>query len=87
MVEILIDGNIIRRIRGINVEKGSFELRKKLLPKCLGLRDEECSKVSGIPDCVFVHINGFMGINKTKEGALQMAIQSLQWFVCFKGYR
>ena len=65
------------RIRAINVEKNSFELRQKILPNCLGLRNEELSQACGIPDCVFVHINGFLGINKTKEGALQMAIQSL----------
>ena len=70
------------RVRGINKEKNSFELRRKILPSCLGLRDEECSRVSGIPECVFVHINGFLAINKTREGALQMAIQSLEYLVC-----
>ena len=69
------DGNW--RIRGINAQPGSFALRKQLLPKCLGLRDEELSKACGIPDCVFVHNSGFLGINKTKEGAMAMAIQSL----------
>ena len=47
------DGNW--RVRGINTQPGSFALRKQLLPKCLGLRDEELSKACGIPDCVFVH--------------------------------
>lgn len=61
----------------MNQEAGSFALRQKLLPDYCGLRDEELSKACGIPDCVFVHISGFMGINKTKEGAMQMAIQSL----------
>ena len=38
-----------------------------------GLRDEELSVKSGIPNCIFVHATGFIGGNKTKEGALQMA--------------
>ena len=68
---------IIRRVRAINVSPQSFVVRQKLLPACLGMRDEELSKASGIDGCVFVHISGFMGINKTKEGALKMAIASL----------
>ena len=66
-----------RRIRAMNLESGSFALRQKLLPKYCGLRDEELSQACGIPDCVFVHNSGFMGVNKTKEGAMEMAIQSL----------
>ena len=75
------DGNW--RVRGINTQPGSFALRKQLLPKCLGLRDEELSKACGIPDCVFVHSSGFLGINKTREGALKMAIDSLELSVCW----
>ena len=66
-----------RRVRAINVSPQSFAVRQKLLPACLGMRDEELSKASGIDGCVFVHISGFMGINKTKEGALKMAFASL----------
>lgn len=43
-----------------------------------GVRDEELSKVSGINDCIFCHATGFIGGNKTKEGALQMALQSIE---------
>ena len=77
------DGNW--RVRGINTQPGSFALRKQLLPKCLGLRDEELSKACGIPDCVFVHSSVFLGINKTREGALKMAIDSLELSVCWSG--
>merc|ERR1712025_427172 len=34
---------------------GSFGFRVGLPEKWRGIRDEELSKVSGIPDCVFVH--------------------------------
>ena len=67
----------IRRVRGINVSRDSFALRQRILPDCLGMRDEELSKASGIDGCVFVHISGFLAINKTKEGALEMARKSL----------
>ena len=65
------------RVRAINLKQGSFALRQKLLPHFCGLRDDELSKACGIANCVFVHSSGFMGINKTFDGALQMAIQSL----------
>ncbi|KAK8805120.1 hypothetical protein WA538_001710 [Blastocystis sp. DL] len=65
------------RVRAVNLTEDSFALRQKLLPDCLGLRDEELSTRSGIEGCVFVHIAGFMGVNKTKEGAMAMAEKSL----------
>lgn len=52
--------------------------RLSLKEEWRGLRDEELSKISGIPGCIFVHANGFIGGNKTREGALQMALQSLK---------
>ncbi|XP_077301395.1 MYG1 exonuclease-like [Arctopsyche grandis] len=43
----------------------------------LRLRDRELCAISGIPGCNFVHINGFTGSNKTKEGAFKMCEKSL----------
>jgi uncharacterized UPF0160 family protein len=43
-----------------------------------GLRDDALSKESGIEGGIFVHISGFIGGNKTKEGALAMARKALQ---------
>jgi len=51
----------------------AFENRLSLPEPWRGLRDEELSKVSGIEDCIFVHMSGFIGGNHTKAGALQMA--------------
>lgn len=42
------------------------------------MRDDALSELSGVPDCVFVHAGGFIGGNKTKEGALEMARRTLQ---------
>lgn len=65
------------RVKAVNVNVESFALRQQLLPNSLGLRDEELCHSCGIDGCVFVHINGFMGVNKTLEGALEMARKSL----------
>lgn len=43
-----------------------------------GVRDEALSELSGIKGCVFVHAGGFIGGNKTQEGALEMARRTLQ---------
>ena len=43
-----------------------------------GVRDEELSTKSGIPGCIFVHASGFIGGNKTYEGALTMAQTALK---------
>ncbi|KAI7514790.1 metal-dependent protein hydrolase [Hortaea werneckii] len=43
------------RIRAVSLEPGSFENRKGLPEQWRGVRDEELSKVSGVPGCVFVH--------------------------------
>ncbi|KAK3633640.1 hypothetical protein LTR56_015706 [Elasticomyces elasticus] len=61
------------RIRSVSLEPGSFENRKGLPEQWRGVRDEELSKVSGVPGCVFVHASGFIGGNVTFEGALEMA--------------
>ncbi|GAB7348167.1 hypothetical protein MBLNU459_g6179t1 [Dothideomycetes sp. NU459] len=61
------------RIRAVSRESGSFENRKDLPNAWKGVRDEELSNVSGVPGGVFVHAGGFIGGNKTFEGALEMA--------------
>ncbi len=42
-----------------------------------GLRGVELSNASGIDGCVFVHMSGFIGGNSTYEGALEMAVKTL----------
>lgn len=56
----------------------SFALRLSLPKPWLGLRDEELSKTSGIDGCVFVHVNGFIGGNANKAGAMAMASKALE---------
>ncbi|RVD81118.1 uncharacterized protein DFL_008995 [Arthrobotrys flagrans] len=61
------------RIQAVSVSKDSFENRKGLPEKWRGVRDEDLSGLAGIDGCVFVHASGFIGGNKTYEGALEMA--------------
>ena len=65
------------RVQAVAVSLDSFESRKALKEQWRGVRDEDLSSLSGIDGCVFVHASGFIGGNKTKRGALQMAKQSL----------
>lgn len=43
-----------------------------------GVRGDQLSELTGIPGCVFVHASGFIGGNKTYEGALKMALDALK---------
>lgn len=65
------------RVQATPKARGSFENRQPLPKAWCGLRDKELSDASGIPGCVFVHANGFIGGNATQEGALQMAVGAL----------
>lgn len=66
------------RVQPVPLNEKSYVLRTPLHKSWMGLRDDELSAVAGIPDCIFVHANGFIGGNKTREGALSMAIKSLE---------
>ncbi|KAJ7786345.1 metal-dependent protein hydrolase [Mycena metata] len=55
----------------------SFDSRKALPEAWRGLRDDTLSAASGIEGCVFVHASGFIGGNKTKEGAMKLATAAL----------
>lgn len=66
------------RIRAVSKENAGFENRKDLPDAWKGVRDEQLDQVSGIPGCVFVHAAGFIGGNKTFDGALAMAKKALE---------
>ncbi|CAG9793403.1 unnamed protein product [Diatraea saccharalis] len=66
------------RVQCVPVNPTSFITRKPLHPKWWGVRDDELSEVSGIDGCIFCHSTGFIGGNNTKEGALKMAVVSLE---------
>ncbi|KAK5872227.1 hypothetical protein PBY51_012947 [Eleginops maclovinus] len=66
------------RVQCVPAGLNTFQNRLSLLEEWRGIRDEALSKLSGIEGCVFVHAGGFIGGNKTQEGALEMARRTLQ---------
>ncbi|KAJ7169872.1 GAMM1 protein [Mycena filopes] len=65
------------RVQAVPVSSDSFDSRKALPEVWRGLRDDALSAASGIDGCVFVHASGFIGGNKTKEGAMKLATAAL----------
>ncbi|KAI9172455.1 MYG1 exonuclease [Paramyrothecium foliicola] len=65
------------RIQCVPESKDSFVSRKPLPEAWRGFRDEELDGIASIPGCVFVHAAGFIGGNKTFEGAKEMAVKAL----------
>ncbi|XDG04060.1 hypothetical protein ABKA04_003675 [Annulohypoxylon sp. FPYF3050] len=61
------------RIQAVPVTENSFESRKALPEPWRGARDSQLDEVSGIPGGIFVHAAGFIGGNKTFEGAKALA--------------
>jgi uncharacterized UPF0160 family protein len=59
------------RVQCVPEADASFKNRKSLPWR--GLRDEDLNKASGIDGCVFVHASGFIGGNKSIDGAIAMA--------------
>ncbi|PNH03653.1 hypothetical protein TSOC_010264 [Tetrabaena socialis] len=66
------------RVQAVSVGPGSFENRRSLPAAWRGVRDDSLAELAGIPGCVFVHAGGFIGGNKTEEGALEMAKRALE---------
>lgn len=67
------------RVQAIPVnEKSGFENRLPLPEAWRGYRDEELSRITGIPDCIFVHATGFIGGNVRRDGAIEMARRALE---------
>ncbi|GAA6037346.1 hypothetical protein JCM8097_008522 [Rhodosporidiobolus ruineniae] len=65
------------RIQAVPVSAESFQSRQALPEAWRGIRDDALSELTGIPGGIFVHAAGFIGGNKTKEGALAMAVKAL----------
>lgn len=61
------------------VPSEGFASRKALPSTWRGVRDADLSSVAGIAGCVFCHASGFIGGNKTRDGAFEMAVASLNF--------
>ena len=66
------------RIQCMTVDEHSFKNRLSIGHSNFhGLRGENLSSLWNIPGCIFIHASGFIGGNRTYDGALQMAHKSL----------
>lgn len=72
------DQNGTWRVMAVPKKDRQFESRLALHSDWRALRDDVLSDKAGIEGCVFVHASGFIGGNKTKEGALKMAVKSMK---------
>jgi uncharacterized UPF0160 family protein len=61
------------RVRAVPDAPSSFGNRKPLPEPWRGVRDADLASLIGIEGSIFVHNSGFIGGNKTQEGALAMA--------------
>lgn len=66
------------RVQAVPKSPGSFISRHRLPEAWRGLRDQELSERTGIEGCIFIHQSGFIGGNKTRDGALELARKSLE---------
>ncbi|KAJ1718519.1 hypothetical protein LPJ61_006585, partial [Coemansia biformis] len=65
------------RVQAVSEKPGSFVSRRALPEAWRGVRDDALSERSGIEGCIFVHQSGFIGGNKTRDGALALARKAL----------
>jgi uncharacterized UPF0160 family protein len=77
------------RVQCVSVSESSFESRNPLPEAWRGVRDQDLDGVlaaeaekngqAKLPEgAIFVHASGFIGGHKTKEGAMAMAVRSLE---------
>jgi uncharacterized UPF0160 family protein len=71
------DGSGMWRVQAVTAEGTAFTNRLGLPEAWRGLRDAALCDASGIADCCFCHAAGFIGGNKTKEGAIAMAMAAI----------
>ena len=72
------DSSGMWRVQAVTVEGTAFTNRLGLLEPWRGLRDAELCAKAGIDGCKFVHASGFIGGNATYEGALAMALKTIE---------
>merc|ERR1719263_1688693 len=72
------DSSGMWRVQAVTEEGTDFTNRLGLLEAWRGLRDAELTSKAGIDGCKFVHASGFIGGNGRYEGALDMALKTIE---------
>ena len=70
------DGNYV--VDTMPIEPRSHEQRLPLPEAWAGLRGAELCQASGVKDAVFVHARRFLGVAKTRQGAIDLAFGSIR---------
>jgi uncharacterized UPF0160 family protein len=65
------------RVQAVPISKDSFESRKPLPEAWRGFREDKLDEISGVSGCIFIHTAGFIGGNRTFDGAMAMASRAL----------
>lgn len=60
-------------INGVQIEPGSYALRRELPEAWAGLEDKALQDITGVPDAIFAHRGRWMACAATCRGALEMA--------------
>jgi len=71
------DSNGSWGILTVEVQDEVFKSRLAIREDWRGLRDRDLEEKSGIKGTIFVHATGFCGACKTKEGAMKMALETI----------
>ena len=66
------------RVQAVTAEGTAFTNRLGLLEPWRGLRDDALTAAAAIDGCKFVHASGFIGGNATRDGALAMALKTIE---------
>lgn len=66
------------RVQAVTVEGTDFANRLSLAEPWRGLRDAALCEAAAIEGCKFCHASGFIGGNATYEGALAMALKTIE---------
>ena len=66
------------RVQAVTEEGTAFTNRLGLLEPWRGLRDDALTAAAAIDGCKFVHASGFIGGNATRDGALAMALKTIE---------
>ena len=75
---LYMDTSGMWRVQAVTAEGTAFTNRLGLREAWRGVRDAELAKVSGIAGAKFVHAAGFIGGHATYEGALAMAVATIE---------
>ena len=72
------DSSGMWRVQAVTVEGTDFANRLSLAEPWRGLRDAALCEAAAIEGCKFCHASGFIGGNATYEGALAMALKTIE---------